>query len=79
LCLSVCNAIRLSLVYAAPEKALPFEIKVANAEVRAAVAQLERTEDRSFDSVADLLADLNAGMERDTGFAVLAWPAGASF
>ena len=51
----------------------------SKAEVRAAVAQLERTEDRSFDSVAELLADLNAGIERDTGFAVLAWPRGASF
>jgi antitoxin component of RelBE/YafQ-DinJ toxin-antitoxin module len=79
LCLSVCNAIRLSLVYGAAEKALSFSIKVPNAEIRAAVAQLERREDRSFDSVAELLADLNAGMERDTGFAVLAWPAGASF
>ena len=43
-----------------------------NAETRAAAAQLERRENRSFDSVAELLADLNAGMERYTGFAVLA-------
>jgi antitoxin component of RelBE/YafQ-DinJ toxin-antitoxin module len=30
----------LSLVYVGAEKALPFEIKVPNAEIRATVAQL---------------------------------------
>jgi DNA-damage-inducible protein J len=58
--LSVSDAIRLLLVRVAAERALPFEIKVPNAETRAAMAELERGDGRSFDSVADLIADLNA-------------------
>ncbi len=58
--LSVSDAIRLLLVRVAAEKALPFEIKVPNAETRAAMAELERDAGVSFDSVADLIADLNA-------------------
>ena len=58
--LSVSDAIRLLLVRVATEKALPFEIKVPNAETRAAMAELERGAGRSFDSVADLMTDLNA-------------------
>ena len=58
--LSVSDAIRLLLVRVAAEKALPFEIKVPNAETRAAMAELERQAGKSFDSVADLMADLNA-------------------
>jgi DNA-damage-inducible protein J len=57
--LSVSDAIRLLLVRVAAEKALPFEIKVPNAETRAAMGELERG-GKSFDSVADLIADLNA-------------------
>lgn len=44
----------------AAEKALSFEIKVPNAETRAAMAELERGGGASFDSVADLMAELNA-------------------
>jgi DNA-damage-inducible protein J len=40
--LSVSDAIRLLLVRVAAEKALPFEIKVPNAETRAGMAELER-------------------------------------
>jgi DNA-damage-inducible protein J len=58
--LSVSDAIRLLLVRVAAEKALPFEIKVPNAETRAAMAELEREAGTSFDGVADLMADLNA-------------------
>ena len=58
--LSVSDAIRLLLFRVAAEKALPFEIKVPNAETRAAMAELERGAGASFDSVADLTADLNA-------------------
>src|SRR5580704_6547489 len=58
--LSVSDAIRLLLVRVAAEKALPFEIKVPNAETRAALAELEQGAGASFDSVADLVADLNA-------------------
>jgi DNA-damage-inducible protein J len=58
--LSVSDAIRLLLVRVADEEALPFEIKVPNAATRAAIAELERGAGASFDSVADLMADLNA-------------------
>ena len=56
--LSVSDAIRLLLVRVAAEKALPFEIKVPNAETRAAMSELEQG--ASFESVAELMADLNA-------------------
>jgi DNA-damage-inducible protein J len=58
--LSVSDAIRLLLVRVAVEKALPFEIRVPNAETREAMAELERGAGTSFDSVADLMAELNA-------------------
>ena len=58
--LSVSDAIRLLLVRVAAEKALPFEIKVPNPETRAAIAELENGAGKSFDSVAELMADLNA-------------------
>ena len=57
--LSVSDAIRLLLVRVAAEKALPFEIKVPNAETRAAIAELEQGTSQSFDSVAEVMADLN--------------------
>jgi DNA-damage-inducible protein J len=59
--LSVSDAIRLLLVRVAAEKTLPFEIKVPNAETRAAMVELEQGEGGSFNSVADLMSDLNAG------------------
>jgi DNA-damage-inducible protein J len=46
--LSVSDAIRLLLVRVAVEKALPFEIKVPNAETRAAMGELERGAGASF-------------------------------
>ena len=58
--LSVSDAIRLLLIRVAAERALPFEIKVPNAETCAAVAELERGSGASFDGVADLMSDLNA-------------------
>jgi DNA-damage-inducible protein J len=58
--LSVSDAIRLLLVRIAAEKALPFEIKVPNAETRAAMAELEQGAGRSFDKLAELMSDLNA-------------------
>ena len=58
--LSISDAIRLLLVRVAAEKALPFEIKVPNAETRAAMAELERGAGASFDSAAELIPDLNA-------------------
>ena len=58
--LSVSDAIRLLLVRVAAEKALPFEVKVPNAETRAAMAELQGGAVASFGSVTDLMADLNA-------------------
>ena len=58
--LSVSDAIRLLLVRVAAEQALPFEIKVPNAETRAAMAELEKGVGKSFDTVPELMADLNA-------------------
>ena len=58
--LSVSDAIRLLLVRVAAEKALPFEIKVPNAETRAAMAEVENGVGKSVDTVAELMADLNA-------------------
>ena len=58
--LSVSDAIRLLLVRVATEKALPFDLKVPNAETKAAIAELEHGKGARFDGVADLMADLNA-------------------
>ena len=58
--LSVSDAIRLLLVRVAAQKALPFDVKVPNAETRAEMAELESGGGESFDSVAELMADLNA-------------------
>ena len=58
--LTVSDAIRPLLVRVAAEKALPFEVKAPNAATRAAMAELEQGAGASFDSVADLMAGLNA-------------------
>ena len=58
--LSVSDAIRLLLVRVAAERAMPFEIKAPNAETRTAMAELEQGAGKSFDSVAELMADLKA-------------------
>lgn len=58
--LSVSDAIRLLLVRVAAEKALPFEVKVPNAERRAAMSEPERGACRSSENVAEFLADSDA-------------------
>jgi DNA-damage-inducible protein J len=58
--LSVSDAIRLLLVRVAAEKALPFDIKVPNAETRAAIAELEEGAGKSLNSVTELISELNA-------------------
>jgi DNA-damage-inducible protein J len=58
--LSLSDAIRLLLVRVAKDKALPFEVKAPNAETRAATAELEAGKGERFESVAALMADLNA-------------------
>jgi DNA-damage-inducible protein J len=58
--LSVSDPIRLLLVRIAAETALLFE-KVPNVETRAAMSELEQGAGRLFDTVDDLMVDLNAG------------------
>ena len=58
--LTVSDAVRLLLVRVAQEKALPFEPLVPNAETIRAVKEARRGGLPAFDSVADLMADLNA-------------------
>ncbi|HEY1679038.1 MAG TPA: type II toxin-antitoxin system RelB/DinJ family antitoxin [Candidatus Sulfotelmatobacter sp.] len=58
--LSVSDAVRVLLTRVATEKALPFEVKVPNAPTAAAMRQARKGGLASFDSVSDLLADLNA-------------------
>ena len=58
--LSVSDAVRMMLVRVAAEKALPFEIRVPNAETVAAMRELDEGLGQRFDTVEDLMADLNA-------------------
>jgi DNA-damage-inducible protein J len=57
--LSMSDAIRLMLVRVAEEKALPFDVYEPNEETIAAMEEAKRGGLRSFDSVEDLLAELN--------------------
>jgi len=58
--LSISDAVRVLLTRVAVEKALPFEVRVPNATTRAAIEESRRGGLRSFASVDDLMADLNA-------------------
>ena len=58
--LSVSDAIRLLMLRVADERRLPFEIKAPNAVTQTAIAELEAGKGVKFDSVAALMADLNA-------------------
>jgi DNA-damage-inducible protein J len=58
--LSVSDAVRVLLTRVAAEKALPFEITVPNATTAAAMREAREGKLASFNSVPDLLADLNA-------------------
>lgn len=57
--LTISDAIRLLMVRIAREKALPFDVRVPNAETREAMAELEGGGGKTFATVADLMADLN--------------------
>ncbi len=57
--LSVSDAIRMLLMRIAAEKALPFEVRVPNNDTQAAILAAQRGEVARFDSVAELMADLN--------------------
>jgi DNA-damage-inducible protein J len=58
--LSVSDAVRVLLTRVASEKALPFEVKVPNTATAAAMREARKGGLRSFDSVSELMADLNA-------------------
>ena len=58
--LSVSDAVRVLLTRVATEQALPFEIKVPNAKTAAAMQEARQGGLPSFNTVADLMADLNA-------------------
>ena len=58
--LSVSDAVRVLLTRVAAEKALPFEVRVPNATTVAAMREARKGDLRSFDTVSDLMADLNA-------------------
>jgi len=58
--LSISDAIRLLMLRVADERRLPFEIKAPNTTTRKAIAELEAGKGKSFNSVAALMADLNA-------------------
>lgn len=58
--LTVSDAIRILLTRVAAEKALPFAVRIPNAESRAAIAELEAGKGSGFETVADLMADLHA-------------------
>lgn len=57
--LTISEAIRLLLVRVAAEKALPFEVRTPNGMTLDAIAAAEHGELVKFETVEDLLADLN--------------------
>ena len=58
--LSVSDAVRMLLVRVAAERALPFDVRVPNAETAAAIRELEAGQGARSENINDLLADLNA-------------------
>ena len=58
--LSVSDAIRILLIRIAEERRLPFEVKAPNATTRRAIAELEAGGGYSANSVAEMMAALNA-------------------
>jgi DNA-damage-inducible protein J len=58
--LSVSDAVRMLLVRVAAERALPFDVRVPNAETAAAIQALEARQGARFKRADGLLADLNA-------------------
>jgi len=58
--LSVSDALRILLRRVAADQAFPLELKVPNAETRAAIAELEAGHGKRFDSLEVLMDDLHA-------------------
>ncbi len=57
--LSVSDAIRLLMIRIAEEQQLPFTVKVPNATTKEAIQELEAGKGQRFNSVNELMADLN--------------------
>ena len=57
--LSVSDAIRMLLIRVAREKALPFDVRIPNAETAAAIEEARQGKLESFNSVEELMKDLN--------------------
>ena len=57
--LSVSDAIRMLLIRVAREKALPFNVRIPNAETAAAIEEARQGKLESFNSVEELMKDLN--------------------
>jgi len=57
--LSVSDAIRLLLVRVASDKALPFDLRVPNADTQAAMRDIQEGKVTRCDSVAALMTDLS--------------------
>lgn len=58
--LTVSDAIRLLMIRIAREKALPFDVRVPNAETIAAMEEARRGEGKTYFSVTEMMKDLNA-------------------
>ena len=58
--LSVSDAVQMLLVRVAAERALPFDVRVPDAETAAAIRELEAGQGARFERADGLLADLNA-------------------
>lgn len=63
--LSVSDAIRLTLMRIAEDRAMPFEIRVPNAETQKTFDAIKRGEVLRFRSVEALMADLNRDDESE--------------
>jgi len=58
--LSVSDAIRLLMIRVANDRRLPFEVKAPNRTTREAIEELEAGKGQKFNSVAEMMADLDA-------------------
>ena len=58
--LSVADAVRIMLAKVVTENALPFDVREPNAETTAALEACRRGDVVSFNSIEDLMTDLNA-------------------
>ncbi len=58
--LSVSDAIRLLMLRVADERRLPFSVKAPNSTTRRAIAELEAGKGQKFNSVAEMMAALDA-------------------